>query len=259
MDIPEKLLKSKKYGDVCPDTVARIWAECQVKYKKPKDADRAAREALHGLTGAFLTPGEALACRTDIRLWAAGDQSDDRLEAILRHHASIRERLPLESMDVLYSRIFEITGTPKAILDLACGINPIYLCARGHAVTGIDISGHAVDLVNAFGESCPVAVKAICADLLCGNAIPAGHFDIALMFKILPLLNRQYPDAVERVFNAIDADFLVISFPTRTLSGKNVGMANHYGEWMSAHLPMSFVVRAQFEIKSEMYYIICRT
>ena len=58
-DLLDKLLQSKKYRDVCPATVRRVWDECAAKYKKPKEIDRAAREALHGVTGAFLTPAEA--------------------------------------------------------------------------------------------------------------------------------------------------------------------------------------------------------
>ena len=42
-DYLEKLLQSKKYRDVCPDTINRIWSVCAAKYKKPKDADRARR------------------------------------------------------------------------------------------------------------------------------------------------------------------------------------------------------------------------
>lgn len=67
----EKLLNAKKYQDVCPDTVRRVWAECREKYKRPKEAERAAREALHGITGAFLTPGEAKRCAGALREWAA--------------------------------------------------------------------------------------------------------------------------------------------------------------------------------------------
>ena len=41
---------------------------------------------------------------------------------VLERHASTRERLPYYGE--LYNHIFEITGTPKVILDLGCGVNP---------------------------------------------------------------------------------------------------------------------------------------
>ena len=40
----ERLLASKKYRDICPDTVRRVWSECQRRYKKPKEIEKAARE-----------------------------------------------------------------------------------------------------------------------------------------------------------------------------------------------------------------------
>ena len=243
-DWPEKLLQSKKYRDVCPDTVRRIWAECEARYKKPKDADKAAREALHGITGAFLTPADA------------ADRPDALLAEALRRHASTRERLPLHAMDALYGRIFEITGRPGRALDLACGINPIYLGARGFDVTGVDISAAAVGLVNGFGASCGAPVRAVCADLLCEGGIPAERFDVALMFKVLPLLERQRTGAAVRVMDAVNAAFIVASFPTRTLGGRNVGMAGHYADWMAAHLPGNRAVAGQFETDNELFYIL---
>ena len=57
-DLTEKLLQSKKYGGVCPDTVRRVVRECAAKYKKEKDVEKAAREHLHGVTSAFMTESE---------------------------------------------------------------------------------------------------------------------------------------------------------------------------------------------------------
>lgn len=250
----EKLLASKKYREVCPDTVERIWAECRAKYKKPKDAEKAAREALHGITGAFLTPDEAKRCSEAMRAWAENGRADADLVPMLDRHASTRERLPLSRMDAIYARIFEITGRPSSVLDLACGVNPLYLGARGIPTLGVDISGQSVGILNAFGEFAPVS--AVCADLLCANAIPKDRFYAALLFKILPLLERQRPGAAMDVMRAIDAKYLVVSFPTRTLGGRNVGMAEHYSRWMEDHLPENRAAAARFEAENELFYIL---
>lgn len=252
----EKLLESKKYRSVCPDTIRRIWAECQGKYKRPRDVDRAAREALHGITGAFLTTGEVSDCHKAIEAWAAGGRRDEQLAAILTHHASTRERLPLSEMDELYRRLFQVTGAPGTLLDLACGINPIYLGARGYAVTGVDISGAAVSLVNAFGELSGAPVRALCADLLCPGGIPDEPCDVALLFKALPLIQRQRREGASALLGAINARHIVISFPTRTLSGRDVGMAGHYAKWMDANLGKEMRVVDQFEQGREMFYVV---
>ena len=248
----EKLLASKKYRDVCPDTVRRVWEDCLRRYKRPKDAEKAAREALHGVTGAFMTPAEVAGCAAAMARWADGERTDDALEAMLKRHASTRERLPLSDMDALYARIFEITGRPGSVLDLACGLNPLYLGARGIPTAGVDISGAAVGLVNAFGPP----VGAVCADLLCPGGIPSGRFDLALLFKVLPLLERQRAGAASDVLNAVNARCVAVSFPTRTLGGRNVGMAAHYSEWMAARLPAARSVAGTFETENELFFIL---
>ena len=251
----EKLLSSKKYGGICPDTVRRVWNECSGKYRKPKDVEKAAREALHGITGAFMTTEEARQITYDMHAWHC-NKTDFGLERILSRHTSTRERLPIAEMDALYARIFEITGRPRSVLDLACGVNPVYLGARGIDTVGVDISGQAVDAVNCFGKTYGQPVSAVCADLLCPGAIPKRRFDVALLFKLLPLLERQRSGAATQIMSAVNAAFLVVSFPTRTLSGRNVGMAAQYSEWMKAHMPPRREIAGQTETGNELFYIL---
>ena len=253
----DKLLQSKNCRDLCPDTVRRVWAECERRYKKPKDAEKAAREALHGISGAFMTPGEARQLAYDMQDWHI-KHTDVGLEKMLSRHASTRERLPVSDMDALYARIFEVTGRPRSVLDLACGIHPLYLGARGIKATGVDISGLAVDAVNRFGEVYGMPVSAVCADVLCPGAIPAERFDLSLLLKLLPLLERQKTGAALDAMRAVNADWLVVSFPTRTLGGRNVGMAAQYSDWMGSHIPPGRTVAASFETSNELFFILGR-
>jgi 16S rRNA (guanine(1405)-N(7))-methyltransferase len=177
---------------------------------------------------------------------------------MLLRHASTRERLPISDMDALYSRIFAITGRPRSVLDLACGINPLYLAARGIETMGVDISGAAVYAVNCFHESYRMPASARCADLLCPGAIPGEHFDLALLFKLLPLLERQESGSAARVMHAVNARHIIVSFPTRTLGGRSVGMAVNYAHWMEEHLPRDMAILEQFGIGNELYYIIAK-
>lgn len=248
----DKLLNSKKYRDVCPDAVRRVYAECLVRYKKPKDAEKAAREALHGITGAF----NGLDSRA---LQKLSIQDDAALSELLSRHASTRERLPLAAMDALYARIFEVTGPPGSILDLACGLNPVYLIRRfpgAGPVVGIDISVSCVGLIDALGAE---GSRGICADLLNPESIPGERFQMALLFKILPLLERQRAGTAMDVMRHIDAQFLIVSFPTRTLGGRNVGMEGNYSDWMERHMPPDRAIADRFTTDNELIYILRET
>lgn len=243
----DKLLRSKKYRDVCPDTVRRVVDECLLKYKKPRDAEKAAREKLHGITSAFMSETEYRRAR---RL--CDDFSAESLEELLGCHASTRERLPLAAMDALYARIFSVIGTPDSLLDLACGIDPVYFLAKypNMRVIGVDISGQSIDIIARCGG------VAIHGDLLCENAVPRERFDAALLFKILPLLERQRAGSAMDVMRSINAAHLIVSFPTRTLGGRSVGMEENYSRWMESHLPENRTIVDRFASENELFYIL---
>lgn len=238
----EKLASNKKYSDVCPDAIRRVIAECEGRYKKPKDVEKAVRERLHGVTSAFNDlGGDGLAEISD----------DAALENALRRHASTRERLPLPAMDALYARLFEVTGAPKSILDLACGLNPVYLQHRFDCrVVGVDVSKSCLNQID------PARGTGIWGDLLCDGAVPSERFHISLLFKILPLLERQRAGAALDVMRAVNAEFLIVSFPTRTLGGRNVGMEEHYCAWMDAHLPENRAVADRLVTDNELFYVL---
>lgn len=237
-EIFARLCANKKYGDVHPDAIRRALEDAERRYKRPKEIEKAARERLHGITSAFNDLGKA-------------SPSDD-LESLLERHASTRERLPLARMDVLYARIFAVTGEPRSVLDLACGLNPLYLLRRYDCpVAGVDVSRSCVELLSREPR-----FTGVWADLLSESALPQSRFHVALLFKILPLLERQQPGAALQLMNRIDAEYLVASFPTRTLGGRNVNMERNYSEWMESHLPANRAIAARFTDENELFYIL---
>ena len=57
---------------------------------------------------------------------------------------------------------------------------------------------------------------------------PAQPVDVALVLKALPVLEQAERDASLRLLRALDAAYIVVSFPTRSLGGRGKGMAEHY-------------------------------
>ena len=239
----ERLAASKKYRDVCPDTIERILTECRAKYRREKEIDKAAREKLHGITAAFMTDAEYRRAMEIAR-------QDGDLAELMNCHASTRERLPLEDADSVYAHLLDAPCT--SVLDLACGLNPAYLQNRypEMRVTGVDISGQCVRVLRALG------VDARLGDLLSEDAIPQARYSVALLFKILPLLDRQSAGSARRILESVNADKLICSFPTRSLSGRNVGMAAHYAAWMRDQLPEKWQIERTVETDNELYYVL---
>lgn len=243
------LTRSKKYRGVCPETVERTFVDALKRYGNLKQADKAAREKLHQITGAFMTASQLKAARECLAAYAAGDT--DALWRALRLHASTAERLPV--IDALYDRAFQVTGKPGSILDLACGLNPLYLGARGLCARAHDISGGAVDLVNCWAARCGWDVSARVTDLTLEPVLEPC--ELALMMKLLPVLEQQRKGSAMALLKRVPAKRQLVSFPTRTLSGRGVGMEQNYSRWFEANLPGSVQILDRFVLGSELCYI----
>lgn len=245
--IYEKLAASKKYAALCPDTLRRVAEDCARRYKKPKEAEKAARETLHGITGAFMRPEELK--RAEERL-KAGD-----MEGALEMHASTRERKPLGPF---YEALFARTGRPGRVLDVACGLNPIYLAAMGVAVTGVDIAGGQIEMMNRWASAGGYPLEARLGDALCPDFLPEGPFDLTLAMKLLPVLENQKKGAAAALIESLPSEKAAVTFPTRTLSGRGVGMERHYSQWFEGLLPEMWAIFDRYVQNDELIYLIQR-
>lgn len=245
--ILEKLLAAKKYADVCPDTLRRVAEESALRHKKPKDAEKAAKEALHGITGAFM---DAALIKQASRMLSEND-----IEGALKLHSSTKERMPLAGF---YEELFSRTGRPASVLDIACGLNPIYLGSIGIPVTGIDIGGAQIRLINDWAAACGAPAKCHVGDALCDGFIPEGEWELALIMKLLPVLETQKKGSARMLLESLPVKTAVVTFPTRTLGGRKVGMEQHYTEWFEGIVPECFNVKDRYVCNFELVYILER-
>jgi 16S rRNA (guanine(1405)-N(7))-methyltransferase len=242
----------KKYMDMAPEAVERARRQAEGRYNTAKEADKALRRALRQMAGAFISPTEIKKARGYMDAFIAGDKR--ALAQALSLHASTRERLP--SMDTLYCRIFDSCPRPDAILDLACGLNPLYLADAGFSVAGLDAHGGIVALLNEWARGCNWDLRASRADLL-GDA-PLPECGLALMFKLLPVLERQETGASVRLMQRVPARHMAVTFPTRTLGGRSAGMERHYSDWFERCCPCSHAIINRFTVADELCYIVER-
>ena len=247
-----EIVISKKYRDICPDTVRRVFEAERLKYKSEKEAEKAAKALLHQITGAFMTPDEMKQADKLIKAYKEGDE--EAFLKTLRLHSSTRERM--EGAEALYGRILNAAGHPQSVLDLACGMNPLILGGMGLKVRGIDISGGCVRLVNEWARMKEWDVQAECRDLLCGPEMEPA--DMALMMKLLPVLEQQKKGSAMALVQSVPAKKLCVTFPMRTLGGRKVGMEQHYSEGFEGNLPEGIEIIERFVEADELCYVAGR-
>src|SRR5207249_948451 len=137
--------------------------------------------------------------------------------AIMDHHASTRERLPI--LDQFYATIFAELPPINSVLDLACGLNPLAIPwmplmpnARYYAY---DIYQPEIDFLNIALGMLGVEGHYESRDIT--QSPPEQHAALALILKTIPCLEQLDKQAGAHLLQTIDARYLLISFPIHSL------------------------------------------
>jgi len=258
-DVAARILRSPKYRHLCDATVRRMAGWAAARSRSAAEAEKRARRKLHQVYGAYLAQWDAsraAAVLADAPAACEGPALRDTCRRILALHASTRERLAL--LDGFYERIFAVTGPPARVLDIGCGLHPFALpwmhLPEGCLYRAWEIDRRIVDLANGLFPRTPLpGGKAECRDVLV--ELPAGPADVCFLLKMLPCLEQQ-AGCTERLLRRIPARWIVVSFPTASLSGRDVGMARHYADRFEATLRAAGLEAEKIALPSELLYVV---
>jgi len=195
-------------------------------------------------------------------------QFQELAKEILKTHSSTKERQ--EFYPVLHEKIFKITGKPQTVLDLGAGINPLSLIylpqfskvnKKALEYYAYDINEDEITLLNKFFRKTQKFFsnfegKAEVFDLLHWNKIShMPKVDLCLMFKVTDVLDQGRGHKVtETVIAEIPAKYIVVSFPTVTMSGKRMNHPRRkWFELMCKRLTYEF---HHFSTENELFYVV---
>jgi 16S rRNA (guanine(1405)-N(7))-methyltransferase len=253
--LSESLLRSKAGREVCP-AVVRNTARWALARHPAKEAEKAAKARLHQFYGSWVAEGWAKRAEKALTELERDDiGAQQAAERLLSAHSSTRERLA--HIGECYDRIFAACGAPPSVLDIACGMNPVSFCLlgmSGQRILGVDAGTAVADTLNRFFALSDMQNAVACAgDVM--DSLPAGRYDLALVMKFLPLAERLERGGALKLLGSIDADRIVVSFPTRSLSGRNVGMERNYSAWFEGLGYRGGIVN-RFVCAEEIFYIV---
>lgn len=230
-EIVERVLRSSRYRDVEPDLLRRLAAEELPRARNADDAVKRVKRRLHQAVGAFRGPGGANPLAPVRAAWH-GDLRDDAFRdacrGVLRTHASTRERV--DELDAFYPNIWRVTGVPRRLVDLGCGMNPLSLPWMGLETDAsygmVDADRRPLATSVAFLELVGQAHRAHTLDLV--TDAPREPADVVLLMKLVPTLDRQDPSAADRLLSSLRASCAVVSFPRRSLGGRGKNLELTY-------------------------------
>ncbi len=234
------ILNTPKYRHISPELLYRIGRDELKKRPRHKEAVKGMKGRLHQIGGAYLDSNPKYG-----RLLTQLQASDDRPAAcrnIMRQHSSTRERLPI--LDRFYSTIFADLPPIHSVLDIASGFNPLARAwmplAPRASYTAYDIYGDMMPFLQAamrlmVDKEDGANQTAVQQDII--SRPPTKRAELALILKTLPVLAMVDETAVSRLLDTIQAEYLLISFPVRSLGGRQKGMVQHYDRlfinWMN--------------------------
>ncbi len=225
---------SRRYRDLDAALVRRLAEEEVGRSRGEADAVKRVKRRLHQAVTAYRPSARDDRDRKRLAAAWTGDLLTpvfrDACTAVLRRHASTRERLPY--LDRFFAGIWRQTGgAPGRLADLGCGLGPLALpwmgLARSARYRAVDVDGGQLALVDSYLSlvSQPHEVEALDLAAVGWRTEPV---DVALLLKLVPLLDRRGADTASALLAGLDARYAVVSFPARSIGGRGKGMERTY-------------------------------
>jgi len=173
-----------------------------------------------------------------------------------KDHHSIKERLVYYKE--IYYKIFSITGKPKKILDLGCGLNPLsykYLGCKPYYYAS-DISNSDLKEVNKFFKINKIHGKTFTFDLVDDSYKKLPKVNVVFLFKVLESLEVVKRDISEKMIKELNADWIIASFSKKQISGVKIRKSGR--SWLRRILRKLNLYYTIFDIGDEIFFVIKR-
>ena len=261
-DLVNAVRQSVHYRAVCPDLIAQVGTVELARRRSFKEAVKATKTKLHQAAGSYLDTNLRYSAWLDRlrRARSAGGEDGYRsaCREIMRHQSSTRERLPI--LSDFYTQALASIPPVRTVLDVACGLNPLAIpwmpIEPGTEYRAYDVYE---DLIAFLAEALPlsgVVAHASCEDVT--RLGPTGPVDLALILKAVPCLDQLDRSSASHLLDVVDARHFLISFPVRSLGGREKGMMATYEARMERLLAdRSWHVR-RFEFATELAFLVSR-
>jgi 16S rRNA (guanine(1405)-N(7))-methyltransferase len=228
--ITSKVLRSKKYRSLYRPTVERIVKDAFRRYPE-KEVEKAVKRKLHQIWGAYFTrPNFDKLFEKVKEEIEKGEDIQAVLSPILMLQTSTKERIPV--LDNFYQRIFSITGQPKTIVEPGCGINALTYFWMDSPIKyiGYDVDRELIAFLNSIFKLLSVKKQ---AQVKLGDVLvdEVEQADVGLLLKVLPLLEHQRQGCSIEILKRLRCKHIVVSYPTRSISGKQKGMVDFYTKY----------------------------
>lgn len=280
MDLKEKILSKRELHSIDSEIFEKIFEEekktnkklyniivekkFNEKSKEFKEFVKIVRKRLREIYGVFFKEALSKQKKEKIlqHLKEAINTKNNEMEksiikSIFSSHLSTFERK--DHFRILYNKVFELTGKPKAILDLGCGYNPFsydYLgCSPKYVAS--DISKENLEFISDFAKLKNLPITPLGADLTNSSDLEkvseiSEECDITFCLKLLDSLEAQERGISKSILKSIKSPFILVSFPKGSISGKRRIISER--KWFKAII--RDIKTQKFLVGNEEYFLL---
>jgi len=251
--------QTTKYQHVSPELIRRLGADELGKRRSYKEALKATKNKLHQVGGAYqeskIDYGKTLLLLEESQHKGAETQRKTLVD-VMRLHTSTRERLSI--LDRFYAET--LTGLPpiNSVMDIACGLNPLarrWMPLSDDATyLAYDIYADMMQFLGDYFSLAGIPGKAEVRDVV--DTPPTEPVDLVLLLKTLPVLAQIDKTAVPRLLDALQAKYLLISFPAKSLGGRSKGMVQNYEAQFEGWREGRRWAVKRFEFENELAFLV---
>ena len=250
--IIKKIKQKKEFQDLDNSTVSHSLSQYLQKHNIPlkdlspkqrKLVTKEIRSQLRKLTGQYQKSSKKRVQFLD----------QNKIQELLKTHSSTAERLSF------YPKLKKIISSLqiKSILDLACGLNPLALATKEITYHASDIKQSELDLIKTYFKKHNIRGTTFSLDIRLIEKAALPKTDLCLLFKVLDIIEDKGHKLAEKIIQSVPAKYILISFPTKKLSGKP--MANKRRLWLERLLEHKSLKYAAFSSDNEVFYLAKKT
>jgi 16S rRNA (guanine(1405)-N(7))-methyltransferase len=142
-------------------------------------------------------------------------------------------------------------------MDVACGLNPLSIpwmpISAEVEYYAYDVYKDMIDFINKFMALCNIQGHAEVRDVI--RNTPEVNVDVAFVLNAIPCLEQIEKSAGMKVLESINSKFLAVSFPVKSLCGREKGMQKHYETVFNRLTKKDWTVQ-RLEFRSELVFLI---
>jgi hypothetical protein len=261
-ELIKKIKNHKKYHGISEDVIVREIEDVLSRDSRIGDIElvKNVRAKLHRLYSSYQTGKKGKREGYLVKLKNGEDVLDDLLSMTL----STKERK--NDYAEIYSKIFSITGKPKKIVDLGCGMNLLSFPLMNLdelKYYGYDIDIEDVEYLNKYIEVMGKnGLRGRCEVMDVRNLDEVNNIpksDVVFMFKLVDLIDSGKGNVSEELIVKLlelKCKWVVVSFATRTLTRRSMRLGERRGFMkMLSRRKLKF---EKFSTGNEVFYVVSK-